>query len=222
VPILIAIVTCDKYKTRADSQRETWVPLTKGADVRFFLGSPARPPLADEVFLDVPDDYDSLPLKVRAMCRWAIANGYDRVFKLDDDCYVYSDLLIKQMPSCEYAGHVNRTKPEWCSGFGYWLGPLALQLVAQAGLTLEVSEDRWVADVLRGHEIVPENIPGIQVADCIPPWNCIGPDTIVACEFDEKEMLIAHNLPGGWRARKARIDASRARIMRGDGKPFYG
>lgn len=216
---LIAVVTCEKRKARADAQRETWVPRIKGVDVRFFLAKQAREPLPDEVFLDVPDDYENLPLKVRTVFQWAQAEGYSRVLKTDDDVYMFPE-VVDRIPTAEYAGHVNWTPPRWCSGFAYWLGSKALQIIAEASLTEDSSEDRWVASVMNLNGIAPENILGFQIADCIPRAQCVGPDTLVACEFDEAEMRQVHNPPGGWRARKARIDRSRARIMRGDGTQF--
>jgi hypothetical protein len=154
--ILLAVVTCEKFKERADAQRASWVPRIQGADVRFFLAKQEREPLPDEVFLDCPDDYKSLPAKVKAMYQWAIANGYQKVCKLDDDTFVASRMM-STVPPQDYAGFLNATPPKpWCSGFCYWLSERAMKIVADAPIPPdEWAEDRWVGGVLHGHGITP-------------------------------------------------------------------
>lgn len=155
--ILIAVVTCEKFKTRADAQRQTWVPRIQGADVRFFLGKQEREPLSDEVFLDVPDDYKSLPHKVRAMHQWALASGYTKVLKTDDDTYVHPVRMMSAIPPQDYAGFLNGTPPKpWCSGFCYWLSETAMRITSVSEIpTEEWAEDRWVGGVLYDHGIKP-------------------------------------------------------------------
>ena len=50
----------------------------------------------DEVMLSVPDEYSHLTYKFRGICNWALAAGYDYVFKVDTDTYVDTKLLPKQ------------------------------------------------------------------------------------------------------------------------------
>jgi|SRR5271157_2420463 len=157
---LLAIVTCGdpKFKARADIQRAVWVPLVGDrADVRFFLSKQGRDPLPDEVFLDCPDDYRSLPLKVKLMFAWALANGYAKAMKLDDDTLVIPDRLLDGIPPQDYAGFLNGTPPKpWCSGFCYWLSEEAMRVVASAAIPEgEWAEDRWVGGVLHDHGIHP-------------------------------------------------------------------
>lgn len=229
--ILIAIVTCHARKARADAQRQSWVRNVKDADVRFFLGrGGAGTPGEDEVWLDVDDGYSALPLKVRAVMRWAREHGYGPVCKIDDDVFVYPDRLLEQIPAAGYAGAWNETRtPEtphgYCSGFAYWLGSLEVAIIARAALTAETSEDRWVASVLNQYGIKPESQPGFLCASSTPPHRCLGPDVVAICEFNEKEMVQAQSPPGGWQERAERNRLRRARqvrkIMRGDGRPFF-
>lgn len=149
--------------------RETWgadAAKFKNLDVRFFYGRPAegfpRQPLPDEVFLDVPDGYGSLPQKTVAVCRWAIEHGYSFIFKCDDDTYVFPDrLLVELMENpIEYAGfrHANV-----CSGGpGYWLSERAARIVAEQGSNNgDVwAEDVWVSRVLARNNILPLMLPG--------------------------------------------------------------
>jgi hypothetical protein len=181
--ILIAVVTCEKFQARAAAQQATWVPGIQGADVRFFLGKPSGicgKDFGDEIFcinnkdhngecqytgrdeshsviLNVPDDYKSLPYKVRAMHKWAIAHGYDKVLKLDDDTYLHPQRVMSAIPPQDYAGFLNATPPKpWCSGFCYWLSERALNITANAEIPPdEWAEDRWVGGVLFDHGIKP-------------------------------------------------------------------
>ena len=122
--VLVAILACHRYVAptgrgwdwtnqekfkygSVDRQiaacRETWVKdLAKCkchhqtvVDARFFYGRGAtRPPLPDEVFLDVGDDYKNLPYKTRAMCGWSGEHHYDFTFKTDDDTFIWADRLM--------------------------------------------------------------------------------------------------------------------------------
>jgi hypothetical protein len=170
--ILIAVVTCGdpKFKARADEQRASWVPRIQGADVRFFLAKQEREPLPDEVFLDCPDDYHSLPLKVKLMFQWALANGYQKVMKCDDDTFVASR-IISAIPSQPYAGFLNATPPKpWASGFAYWVDEQCMRILVEAPIPPdEWAEDRWVGGVLHGHGIMP--FYDHRYALIVPGWR---------------------------------------------------
>src|SRR5271169_3127950 len=76
---------------RLAAVRDAWwqdVGNHSGVEARFFYGSPSdgcRAFLSDEVCLDCPDDYAGLPLKTRAIARWALDHEFDYLFKCDDD-----------------------------------------------------------------------------------------------------------------------------------------
>jgi hypothetical protein len=128
-------------------------------DVRFFYGRGAnRQPLADEVFLDVADDYKNLPYKTKGICGWA--NGhYDFTFKTDDDTFVWTNNLMNSgFEGCDYVGSVNDTRPQslYATGLGYWLSARAVRLVAGAIPNTDL-EDHWVGSVLRKSGIVPKH-----------------------------------------------------------------
>jgi len=95
--ILVACITCHKFRDRADAQRKTWVPDLVGADIRFFVGGgePERP---DEVILPVDDGYRALPEKVKYVFQWALNHGYDWCVKIDDDVYLRPDRLLNAIP----------------------------------------------------------------------------------------------------------------------------
>src|SRR5579859_8051598 len=89
-----------------DAIRNTWGQALRGrAQVRFFMGRTSSEiggmskslhpnvqnsynPKSDEVILDCPDDYHSLPLKTRAICKWAMDRKIDHLFLCDNDTYV--------------------------------------------------------------------------------------------------------------------------------------
>lgn len=195
---LIAIVTCHKFESRANAQRATWLQ-TCGYDYKFFLGKSDREPLPDEVFLDVPDDYNSLPFKVRAICKWAVEHGYDVLLKVDDDAYVFTERLI--VPIALYAGRLNNSQPNkcpngWCSGFTYWLTDYALEVIAKGPEPEETAEDLWVGIVLSNHGVKPVASPGFIVLSILPKevWGHYEKQVVATCEFAGPAMLEFHDL----------------------------
>lgn len=222
--ILIAIVTCHRYRERAKAQRDTWIPdvapaaLATGhnVDVRFFLGRPDKPHTlqADEVQVDADDGYLGLPEKTREVYRWALAQGYDFVFKADDDSYVVpSRLLTSGFEQHDYSGRLRgpsgRYPAPYASGFGYWVSARAIRILAEASIdgTLpnerHQAEDRWVGNTLQsaGIECHP-NIWHVVVKSsknkvCFMEAPREGNEVIVACEFEPNVM---HRVHQQWKA----------------------
>ena len=178
--VLIAIPACHKYEyknqaddrihkdqvsnARVEAVRNTWakyMPPHTNADLKFFYGRGSdRTPLADEVFLDVPDDYISLPKKVQAIFQYAVEHDYDYVFKGDDDTFIYVDRLLgSDYQDYDYLGFC--TDDPAChesvryasGGSGYWLSRKAFTVVANFGPPTDWAEDRWVGKILRSHGI---------------------------------------------------------------------
>jgi len=189
--ILIAVPTCFAfdYETRwehkgnpeygkdmhvsgpndqTEAVRETWGKDVKefaNVDLRFFYGRPIqgypREPLSDEVFLDCPDAYGSLPRKTIGVCKYAVDNGYAFVFKCDTDTYVnVKQLLIEMLQnSFDYAGYLHGSV---CSGGpGYMLSNYACRIVSTQGNNPKHwAEDVHVAETLRNAGIQPLMLPG--------------------------------------------------------------
>lgn len=151
---LIAILTCHKFKFRADNQRQFWARQDQGFDIRFFLGLGSdRAPGPDEIFLPVRDDYRSMPAKHRAMCEWSDRSGYEHTLRSDDDSYIVLDrLLASGFEAHDYSGRLRspsgRYPHQFCSGIGYWLSRRACQIVAAAPLPQDHVDDRWVGNLL--------------------------------------------------------------------------
>lgn len=163
---LVAVMSCEANRHRVREIRETWLKDADNIDVRFFFGTTTPFQLSldldtrhrDEIYLDVPDDYNSLPLKVQGALNWAIANSYTNTFKTDDDTLVIPARLLKSgYFAHDYTGRLNSGAPceyynpvrGWASGGpGYWLSTRAMKAVTNATWNGDWAEDRWVGNTL--------------------------------------------------------------------------
>jgi hypothetical protein len=148
--------------------RDTWAkdiaPFKNSIDLKFFYGEPhvSRSPEADEIFLaNVPDDYEHLPHKTQAICRYAVDKDYDYVFKCDTDTAVDVDRLVREVLGrpFDYAGFVN-TVNECSGGPGYFLSKRAARIVGNSGAPEHWAEDKHTAAVLARLDIYPKSLPG--------------------------------------------------------------
>lgn len=166
--VLIAIHGAHSQPEQMAAQRETWLRGLEGADYKYFLGQPAVDD-EDVVTVDCPDgpNWEGhrrtwwLNRKTEALARYAIAHGYDYVFKCDDDTYVYPDrLLASGFEAHDYSGSMDRHHDfelghsyEWAQGgAGYWLSRRAMRIVA-TGLTSVRAEDFAVGRLLAANGI---------------------------------------------------------------------
>lgn len=197
--ILIAIMSCHRDRLFNDGCRKTWVRDVVGADVRFFIGRPTPTDiLPDEIFLDVDDGYTNLPFKIQAICRWAVENGYDVLFKCDPDTFVVpSRLLRSDFSRFDYLGG-NHHGGYASGGSGYFLSRRAMEFIVEAVPYEDKKnldgEDVQVGKILNNHGIVLRedgrfrlNRPGAgRVPDnfteydliTFHPWGVLRIDTI--------------------------------------------
>lgn len=147
--VLIAIPTCEADKPMEDTIRRTWgkdLQSTHGAhvlEIVFFSGKT----------LGVPDDYDSLPIKIKAICQWAASQTYQWMLKADTDTYIWLDrIMASGFEHYDYSGYCNPKFPDAenyaSGGAGYWLSRRATRIIANAELTEDTAEDRWVGKTL--------------------------------------------------------------------------
>lgn len=160
---LVAVMTCRKpgYRAKADAQRRSWVPRLRaqGVDVLFFAGAPlagtdvgtSQP--NDEMWLDVPDDYAGIPLKVKAIMRWAAERNYDYTSKVDDDVYVIPNrYAVLPLFPYDYIGRFRGPcgvyPAHFASGFFYTLSLKAARVVASMPWNGDWMDERFVANSL--------------------------------------------------------------------------
>ena len=150
--ILIAILTCEKYHWRRVLLEKTWVrAVPAGVDVKFFTGQD----------VGVPDEYRQLPNKVRAVFAKAVAEGYDRILKVDDDILVLPERLLATMTKHDYVGRIRPASREfggpelysdqekpYASGFAYWVSRHAADVVARTPDNGDWAEDRFAGQAL--------------------------------------------------------------------------
>jgi hypothetical protein len=184
VRILVAILSCHTNghgqnwgSALREAQRDTWL-CDAVVDHRYFMGRGEGPAMTDEVWLDVPDDYDSLPIKSLALIAWAYAHDYDFLFKCDDDTYCRMDrLLLSGFEAHDYSGF--RKISPWFGwaiefaqgGAGYWLSRRAMQAVLGfAGKPCTWGpEDLNLARILAAHGIRLHHDPRYQwTMDSVP------------------------------------------------------
>lgn len=204
--LLIAIPTCHSLvypqhdqgaahhnrtdNVRSSAIRNTWYKDAAGKiDVKFFYGRwPAeatRLPQDDEIFLDVLDDYYSLPVKVQTMFQWCLDEGYDQVLKCDDDVFVYIDRLLGDFRPTDYKGYqVSAVDGPYASGTAYWVSRRAMQLIVNEPWNGDWAEDKWVGKTLLKHGIALENDERFHCCHCA---DCLR-------SFPEEKRISSHTV----------------------------
>ena len=155
--LLISVLSCqrDKALGHHETIRQRWgQSLVDVSDVRFFVGG-LQPNnlLDDEVWLNVPDDYQSLTLKTKAICAWMLSRDYDFLFKCDCDTSIFIPLFKEyNYKIIDYAGRFYGGPPGTpgtaACGPGYFLSRKACQLVLDYKYPVSASEDQMVGDCL--------------------------------------------------------------------------
>jgi hypothetical protein len=160
--ILIAIFSCARDISNGFNQaiRDTWARNAQGADIRFFVGRTAIPKRDDEICLDAPDEWITLPHKTKAIQCWAVDHDYDFTYKCDTDTYVrVPRLLASGFEAYDYTGFFGPYElgnpcalpgnhyASASGGAGYCLSRKASRMVASAKVD-DWSEDRWVGKIL--------------------------------------------------------------------------
>ncbi len=201
--ILIAVTSCHPFRDRADAVRATWGAEVEGADIRYFLGrgETERP---DEIILDCLDGYHYLSQKTQLIRRWALAHGYDYMWKVDDDCYLRPERLLAAKHDAHYVGRLRGPSGNYpgpyCSGFCYGLSRKALELIAPLDWPMndDFSEDRWTGNKLLGLGISPHNESQFVVhsskANAISGREAplAGNAIISSCEYSPDDMRRVH------------------------------
>ena len=160
-------------QSRVDTIRATWVKeLPADVAYKFFYGNrlrrdterrvqpkiELREPMSDEVFLDCGDNYTSNPEKMKAICAWALAHGYDFLLRCDDDTFIYPDrLLATNFSQFDYVG--SGTDPKaFHPGGCMFLSKRAMELIVK-GRPTSYADDVWIGQLMRDNGIQLANEP---------------------------------------------------------------
>lgn len=213
--ILIAVTTCHVFRDRADACRRTWVKDVANqtpefreqvqVDVKFFTGFATKEyeRRDDEIVLDCPDGYHYLTKKTQLLRAWAFENGYDYLWKVDDDVYVRPERLIP-LSGPDYIGRLRGPSGHfpspYCSGFCYGLSRKSLEvLITQEWKESDdICEDRWTGNKLLAAGIAPTLEPWFVIThskkSTLNGNEAPRQDNLVvaSCEYDPDHMDRVH------------------------------
>lgn len=153
--ILVSSCASDIRKGYNQAIRETWGKVSL-IPIFFFIGYTDDALATDEIMVEAPDNYYSLPMKTALSVRWALNLGYTHFFRAFTDTYVDTGRLLRSgFENHEYVGNMCgfHVAGFMHGGPGYWLGPQAGQIVANELPVHEKFEDQWVGKMMRRHNI---------------------------------------------------------------------
>jgi SAM-dependent methyltransferase len=169
--------------------------LPANVEAVFFAGRKGACGEPDVIELDVADDYNHLPSKIRAFVRYALAHhDFAYLFKCDDDTYVVPERLFDLANGgTPFVGSSISAPHGFASGgAGYLLARAAAAVVAKGPVPADGAEDVWVSGLLRrrGFRLSPN--PGLRTGyNQLPhPGNAI----VTAHYCGSELMTIAQDL----------------------------
>lgn len=151
---------------RQKAVRETWAKhVTDPATFKFFVGRTHEGPVPeDTVKLDCGDGYLDLPEKIRLISRYALDNGYDVMFKCDDDTFIYPAMVpFLAETKVDYGGYVYSNISAG-GGPGYIWSRRAMQAAVDTPLeAFDCNYEDWhFALVMQAAGIKCQHIVGIE------------------------------------------------------------
>jgi len=211
VSLLIAVKSCrhDKERGHHTAIRETWGRDIVDADLRFFIGQgdSISDLLPDEEVVNVPDDYDSLPLKTQAILRWGLTQDYSHFFLCDTDSYIVVSKLMKcGFENVDYMGwntwplgitrpyaaqdrhgkkwHMEKAFAWMSGGYGYFLSRKAAEYVVDS------KPEIWAEDTHTGQVLGPLYQQGLVKIQNMEPG--------ITFHFPAHEYNSGYDLNFGW------------------------
>lgn len=174
------------------------------ADIKYFVGR-GEAQRDDEIILDCPDGYHYLSQKTQLIRRWALANGYSHLTKVDDDVYLRPERLYWDgYTSLDYVGRLRGcsggSPSPYCSGFTYGLSRNAMERLAPIDWLAheDFSEDRWTGTKLMNLGISPHHESQFVVhssknnAISGREAPMVGNAVISSCEYSPTDMRRVH------------------------------
>jgi hypothetical protein len=144
--ILVAVLSHRGGYEKRRIIRETWMSFVASPiTARFFVGD-YEGDEQDVVNLKAcADAHRDIPEKIQTIVRWAIANGYDFMWKVDDD--------VQLLPASFMETQVGHVRPYLYKGFFYGLNVHAMEAVAQAALPVGNWDEKWIGDISMAHAV---------------------------------------------------------------------
>ena len=156
--VLIAVKSCWRYRDRRDACRKTWVPVARRwATVRFYVGmhAPQAPFAApcsslygeQDVFsFPLHDDFKNIAPKIRRIMLDAVLDGFNKVVVVDDDTYIVSERLQKEIESTEGSEYIGllRTGPNGYGDKPYMQG--SCYIINSKAIALLASDKQFLVD----------------------------------------------------------------------------
>jgi hypothetical protein len=155
----------------------------------------------DEVSLDVPDGYEDLPKKTKAIAQYALDKGYDFVYFCDNDTFITPKALLEAgFQKYDWSGHFwtfDGKNKYFHGGYGYWLSKLGLRIIAKSEVGSAKFEDGWVGDSLYAWDKLQE-YPMLRVGT-LPKFSYHFPkdhypSSRYSAEFPWQEMMTQHHI----------------------------
>jgi hypothetical protein len=181
---LIGVCSCQGNDEKRNAVRSSWFPKDNSkVCARFFVGAGDDAPLdEDTVVLNVPDDYEHLPIKVFEFFRYAMNHlDFDYIFKCDDDTFVVPERVYDLMENgVDYVGNefiLNRGAAD--GGAGYLLSHRVIEkIVADTSLDSTGNEDIIVGEAAIRHGAVARvNRNLVWDISRIPRWD----NQVISC-----------------------------------------
>lgn len=105
-------------------------------------------PQSDEIILHCEDDFAHLPIKLKHMMRWALAEGFTHFFRADSDTYV----VLERLLASGFEQHEVLANANFGGGCGWVLNDNVMQFLVAEPVCSFIDEV-WAAHCLRGHGI---------------------------------------------------------------------
>lgn len=201
----MAIKACHKRADRIQMQMNTWIPNSQQEVFIFMSSTPSKGITPCELYKnssncylievdDISDEYDALPYKTHAICRWALQEKYDNIILCDDDCYLRPQ-YAKELFGIDYWG-MKSPHAEYCWGATYGLTAKSMEIIVANEPTLG-SEDVMTGEMLLEAGILASYVDSVMLLPKVGGHNhinycSISPEFVSVAELEPGIMSVFH------------------------------